>query len=145
MKKKRPKSSLHTLLNISEIKENDAVRLLVTAQKVVDENQKKLNELEVFLADYQHQPKTPVHAHRLQSTRQFLIQLSEVIQLQKQQLELSKCAMLKEKDNWIARRIKRKSVEKIAHNRFLKIEKAKQKKEEAELDEMSSQFKTPFL
>ena len=145
MSGKRQKSSLKTLLSLSEIRENDAARLLANAQKIMNENQLKLTELQDFLADYQSQAKTQIHAHRLQSTRQFLIQLSEVIKLQEQQLELSKCAMLKEKDNWLAERVKRKSVEKLAQKRSLKEEKAKQKKEEALMDEMASQFKTPFF
>jgi flagellar FliJ protein len=141
---KDAKSNLQTILNLAEIKENDAARMLANAQKIMGENQTKLNELQVFLADYQKPSLTPVNAYQLQSTRQFLIQLNEVIKLQEQQLALSKCAMLKEKDNWLVHRVKSKSIEKIVEKRLLKEEKTKQKKEETELDEISAQFKTFF-
>ena len=49
-----------------------------------------------------------------------------------------------EKDNWLGFRVHRKSLEKLTDKRKLAFEKQQQKREEVELDELVSQFKSPI-
>jgi len=139
------KEGLHSVLKLAEVKEKDAAFLYVDAQKVLDSNQSKLEELCEFRADYHQNSEARISSSQFQSTRQFLFQLSEVIDIQEQQLEIKRISMLREKENWLDRRVERKSIEKLKEKWAKNLEKVQQSREQGELDEFASQAKNPFL
>ncbi|MBL4681190.1 MAG: flagellar export protein FliJ [Pseudomonadales bacterium] len=138
------KEGLHSVLKLAEVKEKDAAFLYVDAQKVLDSNQSKLEELCEFRSDYHQKAEARISPSQFQSTRQFLFQLSEVIDIQEQQLEITRISMLREKENWLDRRVERKSIEKLKEKWAKKLEKVRQSREQGELDEFASQAKNPF-
>lgn len=135
MSKKRQKR-LNSVLHLAESTETHAALEFVKAKDSFEFNQAKLEELRSFRDEYRQEEKS-VSAHRLQSTRQFLSQLSNAIDQQESQVDQMLVHMQSEEESWNATRVKRKSIEKLLEKRNAEFEKQESKLEQKQLDELN--------
>ena len=135
MSKKRQKR-LNSVLHLAESTETQAALEFVKAKDSFEFNQARLEELRTFRDEYRNEEK-PISAHRLQSTRQFLSQLSHAIDQQESQVDQMLTHMRSEQDSWNATRLKRKSIEKLLQKRDAEFDKQEAKLEQKQLDELN--------
>ena len=136
MDKKRHKR-LNSVLQLAEVSENTAAIEFSKAKDSVEFNRSKLEELRTFRDEYREPEKDSVVSPvRLQSTRQFLSQLSNAIDQQESQVDEMLNRMASDELVWNERRIKRKSIEKLIEKRLDENLKQEAKLEQKQLDEM---------
>lgn len=132
---------LVSILQLAESKENSAAAIYSKEKQDLEFNRSKLEELRSFRDEYRS-PKQAFTADRLQSTRQFLSQLSSAIDQQEQQVEDLLMRLEQKEADWSQRRVERKSLEKVIEKRRTKRAKDRARLDQNMLDEMSA-WSTP--
>lgn len=125
-----------SILKLAEGKENDAARDFIQARDNWAYHQSKLDELRAYRDEYA-EPGRAVSPQQFQSTRTFLSQLSIAIDAQEAEVARSQVRRDQEEAEWLASRVKRKSIETLTAKRQAAAEKLKDKREQQEMDELS--------
>jgi len=133
------------ILKIAEVNETDAAQGYVKAKEVWEFNQSKLNELRAFRAEYHQEAETVSYRpQQFQSTRNFLSQLSVAIDSQEAEVARTLSRLGNEESQWLASRVKRKSIETLSAKRDAEYEAKRDKLEQFEIDEMSRRDRPKF-
>ena len=131
----------HSILKLSEIKENSAAKTYVEAKQVFDSNQSRLDELKLFMDEYDGGSAQVTHnPQSYQSTRAFLSQLSQAIDQQELDVSSHREHMLLEEEQWRIHRVERRSIETLIDKRAQTSLNLQQKREQDEMDELAHQM-----
>lgn len=131
----------HSILKLSEIKENSAAKTYVDAKQVFDSNLSRLDELKLFMNEYDRGDDQVTHnPQSYQSTRAFLSQLSQAIDQQELDVSGHREHMLVEEEQWRIQRVERRSIETLIDKRTQTSLHLQNKREQDEMDELARQM-----
>jgi flagellar FliJ protein len=134
-----PSDRLKPVRRVAESRERDAARILGDAQRMLSDQQAKLEQLEHFYREYQQRfeaaAREGMPAARLQEFQTFMAKLRSAIEQQHRVVADSRQERARKKDRWQQKRVRSQAIGK-AMERFRATEtKTRQRKEQQETDE----------
>ncbi|TAM46297.1 MAG: flagellar export protein FliJ [Gammaproteobacteria bacterium] len=137
---------LKPIVRLSVSKERDAAVVLAQAQKVLEGQEQRLNELLRYLDEYQRllarESTGGVDVKRLHGYRGFIVRLNQTISYQRQQVEQARCEVEQSREAWRTARTRSQALDKAVAKHHRAEQQVHERHEQREADDRASRSVT---
>ena len=138
----RRSDRLQVVLDLEKRREEAALNEMQQARAALDAEEKRRDDLQRYLSEYQHQMRQgasgTVHASRLQAMHGFVAQLDQAIRQQQQRIDAANRQFQLKREQWQQAWERREGMDRFIRECRLQEQRADDRREQKEIDEAAN-------